>query len=70
MLQLDDLKFTLSEKSQLLPSMSQAYEKRITELTSELKEVKDKLQAEKIKAEKPPEGLKQLQSEMTKMKVR
>ncbi|XP_061168512.1 GRIP and coiled-coil domain-containing protein 1-like [Saccostrea echinata] len=66
--QVDDLKFTLSEKSQLLPSMSQAYEKKITDLTAELKEVRGKLEAEKIKAEMPPEGLIQLQNDMSKMK--
>ncbi|XP_062585850.1 GRIP and coiled-coil domain-containing protein 1-like [Saccostrea cucullata] len=66
--QVDDLKFTLSEKSQLLPSMSQAYEKKITDLTVELKEVRGKLEAEKIKAEMPSEGLVQLQNETSKMK--
>lgn len=66
---MDDLKFTLTEKSQLLPNMSQAYEKRLTDLASELQGVKGQLEAEKKKAEMPTQGMKQLQNEMSSMKV-
>lgn len=66
--QVDDLKFALSEKNQLLPSMSQSYEKKISDLTTQLKDVKEQLGVERKKAERPPEGLKQLQNEMSTMK--
>lgn len=66
---MDDLKFALSEKNQLLPSMSQSYEKKISDLTSQLKDVQGQLEVERKKAERPPEGLKQLQNEMSIMKV-
>ena len=49
--------------------MSQAYEKRLTDLASELQGVKGQLEAEKKKAEMPPQGMKQLQNEMSSMKV-
>lgn len=66
---MDDLKFALSEKNQLLPSMSQSYEKKISDLSTQLKDVKEQLGVERKKAERPPEGLKQLQNEMSTMKV-
>lgn len=66
---MDDLKFALSEKNQLLPSMSQSYEKKISDLTTQLKDVKGQLEVERKKAERPPEGLKQLQTEMSTIKV-
>lgn len=49
--------------------MSQSYEKKILDLTTQLKDVKEQLGVERKKAERPPEGLKQLQNEMSTMKV-
>ena len=67
--QYEDVTVELREKEKLVPSMSEVYEKKVKDLTSQLQRSKEELRSTRERARQPTPELLSLQRELSDLKV-